>query len=89
MTEKTEIDRIATQFLANVPEIQTYSRHELYCSGASLILGKLRDLVNNHALEEPKSAYEKGLHDGIIGTWEKIAELFVHDGDDLDRLLGR
>lgn len=84
----TEIERIATQFLETVPEIQTYSREDFFCSGAASILTLTRQIVNDNALGEPKSAYEKGRQEGIIMMWEKVAEMFVHDGDDLPTLLG-
>lgn len=87
MTAKTDLEREAILFVRNTPEIETYTPTDLYCCGAAAILTKLRTMVNDLALEEPKSGYEKGLHDGLIWSWEKIAELFVHDGDDLETLL--
>lgn len=89
MTGKTPIEIEATEFVTTYPEIQTYSATDLYCSGASAVLRRLRNLVNDHALLEPKSAYERGLHDGLLWGWERIAELFVQKGDDLETLLGR
>jgi hypothetical protein len=89
MTGKTPIEIEASEFVKTYPEIQTYTETDLYCSGAGAVLRRLRDLVNDHALAEPKSAYERGLHDGLIWGWERIAELFVREGDDLDTLLGR
>jgi hypothetical protein len=88
MTAKTPIERDAIEFVKNYPEIQTYTETDLYCSGASAILRRIRDLVNDHALVEPKSAYERGLHDGLLWAWERTAEMFVNEGDDLETLLG-
>jgi hypothetical protein len=84
----TEIERLAKSFTENVPEQDTYSREDYIISGSSMILSILRQLVNDHALDEPKSAYEQGLYDGLIWSWETVARLYVQDGDELERLLG-
>lgn len=85
---KTEIHRLARQFIENVPEQGDYSREDYFVAGASTVLRMLRDLVNDHALEEPKSGYEQGLAEGLIWSWEKIAELYLYPDQELEVLLG-
>lgn len=86
---KTEIHRFARQFIKNVPEQGDYSREDYFVAGASTVLRILRDLVNDHALEQPKSGYEQGLAEGLIWSWEKIAELYLYPGQELEVLLGQ
>jgi hypothetical protein len=81
----TLIETWAKQFTENAP-IEEYSNADLYISGASAVLGRLRELVNEHALHEAKGSYDKGLHDGLLWAWESVAEMFLLDGDTLEQL---
>lgn len=81
----TEIRKLASSFIKNVP-IHDYTREDFYESGAAEILGRLRLLVNQNALTEPKGTYDKGLQDGLLWAWETVAELFVLEGDTLETL---
>lgn len=81
----TEIHKLASSFISNAP-VHDYIREDFYEAGAAEILGRLRVLVNDNALNEPRGTYEKGLQDGLLWAWETIAELFVLEGDTLETL---
>ena len=88
-TPKTKIHTLARDYIKNVPEQGDYSREDYFIAGASTVLGMLRDLVNEQALEEPKSGYEQGLAEGLIWSWETIAELYLYPDQELEVLLGQ
>lgn len=85
----TEIERQARSFIETVPEQGDYTREDYIITGAAMIKTELRQLVNDHALEEPKSGYEQGLAEGLIWAWERVAQLFLKEDEELERLLGK